>query len=211
MNMRLLDQIKSWFASDDELVARNVAVTDMSSAVTTFTVPEKMDAVSILAALQKYGRESGYELLQDVEQHKTSAFMSSVKTQVAVLHDEIARYYSRKQLNPDNKKLNLLTVVNIFYVAMGTAVLTKVKRSNLIAQGLFRKLLLKSGPELFYREVAAMAGNKYGDADVEALHQHVQRAAYLLLTECDRHPETLPMAMECGKAMYVYGLCISLK
>lgn len=209
--MRLLDQIKSWFASDDELVARNVAAPDMSSAVTAFTLPETMDAVSILAALQDYGRESGYELLQDVEQHKTSAFMSSVKTQVAVLHDEIMRYYSRKKLTPDDRKLNLLTVVNIFYVAMGTAVLTKVKRSNLIAQGLFRKLLLKSGPELFYREIAAMAGNKYGDADVEAMHQHVQRAAYLLLTECDRHPETLPMAMECAKAMYVYGLCISLK
>lgn len=208
--MGLLDKIKGWFASDDTLLMMNGA-RSVASSKAMLQMPETLDCEHILLALQQYGREAGYSLLDGVERHKGNVLMSSIKTQAVNLHEEILKYYVKKEQSPDEKMLNLLTVVNIFYLAMGSAILAKVKRSNLIAQGVFKKLLHRSGPEYFYREVAAMAGNTYGDEDVEALHQHVQRAAYLLLTECDKLPEGHLKVMECVKAMFMYGLCVTLQ
>ena len=208
--MSFIDKIKGWFASDDALLKQN-GFGQPAPDKATFVVPASLDCESVLAALQQYGKEAGYELLDGVERHKGNALMSSVRNQVITLHEEILKCYARKDKTPDEKLLNLLTVTNIFYLSMGSAILAKVKRSNLIAQGVFKKLLQKSGPEYFYREVAAMAGNKYGAEDVEALHQHVQRAAYLLLTECDKLADKRDKVLECAKAMYMYGLCVSLR
>lgn len=208
--MNILNKIKSWLVSDDDILRAH----GMKSADTgeiQFITPAELTAEQVLAALQQYGRAAGFDLNADVERHKGNALMSSVRNQVITLHEEILRCYAKQNMTPDEKRLNLLTVTDIFYLAMGSAILAKVKRSNLIAQGVFQKLLRKSGPELFYREVAAMAGNKYGAEEVEALHQHVQRAAYLLLQECDKQSDSRSKVIECAKAMYMYGLCVTLK
>lgn len=208
--MNIIDKIKGWFVSDDDILRANGLKTSAKTDI-QFVVPSELTGESILAALQQYGRAAGYDLNADVEKHKGNALMSSVRNQVIKLHEEILKCYAKQNMTPDEKRLNLLTVVNIFYLSMGSAILAKVKRSNLIAQGVFQKLLKKSGPELFYREIAAMAGNKYGDEDVEALHQHIQRAAYLLLVECDKQSDARTKVIECAKAMYMYGLCVTLK
>lgn len=208
--MSFIDKLKGWLISDDQILGSGGKKSSGSNAA-EFTPPSELTAENILVALQQYGRTSGYDLNEDVDRHKGNALMSSVRNQVIRLHEEILKCYGRQNQTPDEKRLNLMTVVNIFYLSMGSAILAKVKRSNLIAQGIFQKLLKKSGPEFFYREVAAMAGNRYGDEDVEALHQHVQRAAYLLLVECDKRADSRSMVIECAKAMYMYGLCVSLK
>lgn len=208
--MNILDKIKSWLVSDDDIL-RAQGMKSAASGEIQFVVPAELTAEHILTALQQYGRAAGFDLNADVERHKGNALMSSVRNQVITLHEEILRCYAKQNMTPDEKRLNLLTVTDIFYLAMGSAILAKVKRSNLIAQGVFQKLLRKSGPELFYREVAAMAGNKYGAEEVEALHQHVQRAAYLLLLECDKQADSRTLVIECAKAMYMYGLCVTLK
>ena len=208
--MSLLDKIKGWLVSDDEILRAGGKKTS-AGADAEFLVPSELTAENILSALQQYGHAAGLDLNDGVDRHRGNALMSSVRNQVIHLHEEILRCYGRQNQTPDEKRLNLLTVVNIFYLSMGSAILAKVKRSNLIAQGVFQKLLKKSGPDLFYREVAAMAGNRYGDEDVEALHQHVQRAAYLLLVECDKRADSRALVIECAKAMYMYGLCVSLK
>lgn len=208
--MNIISKIKNWFVSDEDILRAN-GMKSSAGADIQFVTPDELTAEKILTALQQYGRAAGYDLNEDVERHKGNALMSSVRNQVITLHEEILKCYARQNMTPDEKRLNLLTVVNIFYLSMGSAILAKVKRSNLIAQGVFQKLLRKSGPELFYREVAAMAGNKYGAEDVEALHQHVQRAAYMLLVECDRQNDSRTKVIECAKAMYMYGLCVTLK
>lgn len=209
--MNIISKLKSLLIKSDEelLRSKKSAMTHCKDA--TLEVPEELTAECVLVALQDYGRKAGYELLDGMERNKGNALMSSVKNQVIKLHEEILKCYYMQDLSPDEKKLNLLTVINIFYLSMGSAILAKVKRSNLIAQGIFQKLLRKSGPELFYREVAAMAGNKYGAEEVEALHKHIERAAFLLLTKCDTLQEGREKVIECAKAMYMYGLCISLK
>lgn len=208
--MKILDKIKGWLVSDDDILRAN-GLKNATQSDVQLTVPSELTSENVLRALEAYGRAAGYDLNDDVERHRGNALMSSVRNQVVKLHEEILKCYAKQQLTPDEKRLNLLTVTNIFYVAMGSAILAKVKRSNLIAQGVFEKLLRKSGPELFYREVAAMAGHKYGAEDVESLHQHVQRAAYLLLQECDRQTDSRLKVVECAKAMYMYGMCVSLK
>lgn len=210
--MNIINKIKSWLASDNDIIsAYGKNVTAPVSNSIQFVVPTELSSENILAALQEYGRVTGFDLNPDVEKHKGNALMSSVRNQVIKLHEEILKCYAKQNQTPDEKRLNLLTVVNIFYISMGSAILAKVKRSNLIAQGVFQKLLRKSGPDFFYREVAVMAGNKYGDEDVEKLHQHIQRAAYLLLVECDKQPDNRNKVIECAKAMYMYGLCVTLK
>ncbi len=208
--MKIFDKIKSWLVSDVQLLQMNGAKTVVDNKA-TLKVPAVLESEAILAALQVYGKEAGYDLLDGVERHKGNALMSSVKNQVITLHETILKCYAKQDKSPDEKMLNMLTVVNIFYISMGSAILAKVKRSNLIAQGVFKKLMQKAGPEFFYREVAAMAGNKYGADEVEALHQHVQRAAYLLLSECDKLSDNREKVVECAKAMYMYGLCVSLR
>lgn len=208
--MNLIDKIKGWLVSDDEILRANGKKTTAKTDI-QFEVPAVLTSEEILTALQEYGRKAGFDLNSDVEKHKGNALMSSVRNQVIKLHEEILKCYGKQNQTPDEKRLNLLTVVNTFYLSMGSALLAKVKRSHLIAQGVFQKLLRKSGPEFFYREIAAMAGNKYGDEDVEALHQHVQRAAYLLLLECDKQTDGRNKVIECAKAMYMYGLCVTLK
>lgn len=208
--MSIIDKLKSWLVSDDEILRANgMKPSDKEDAA--FVVPAELTSDAILSALQQYGRAAGYDINADVDRYKGSALMMSVRNQAIKLHEEILKCYAKQNQTPDEKRLNLLTVVNIFYLSMGSAILAKVKRSNLIAQGVFQKLLKKSGPEFFYREVAALAGNKYGAENVESLHQHVQRAAYLLLVECDKHADNRALVIECAKAMYMYGLCITLK
>lgn len=209
--MNILSKLKSLLITSDEELMKNKKAVKQQGMDVTFEVPEELTAERVLEALQDYGRKAGYELLDGIEQNKGNVLMSSVKNQVIKLHEEILKCYSKQSLTPDEKKLNFLTVINTFYLSMGSAILAKVKRSNLIAQGIFQKLLKKSGPELFYREVAAMAGNKYGAEEVEALNKHIERAAFLLLTKCDTLQEGREKVIECAKAMYMYGLCISLK
>lgn len=213
--MGILDKFKSFFVvSDDDLLKKSGASKAQDGSNILLKVPAELTSEAILSALQEYGHAAGYELNDGVERHKGNALMSSVKNQVIKLHEEILKCYAKSDKAPDEKLLNLLTVTNIFYISMGSAILAKVKRSNLIAQGLFQKLLRKSGPEYFYREIAAMAGNKYGAEDVERLHKHVERGAFQLLTECDKLQGTLERnakVIECAKAMYMYGLCVSLK
>lgn len=208
--MKLFEKIKSWLVSDEDILRANGLKTTGQTEV-QLSVPTQLSADHILTALQAYGRAAGYDLNADVDQHKGNALMMSVRNQIIKLHEEILKCYAKQDQTPDEKLLNLLTVVNVFYLSMGSAILAKVKRSNLIAQGVFQKMLRKAGPEHFYREVAAMAGNKYGAEDVERLHQHVQRAAYLLLVECDKQPDSRSKVIECAKAMYLYGLCVTLK
>ena len=204
------NKISRWLVSDDQLLRAHGHGQAADSQV-QFQLPAQLDADFILASLRAYGKAAGFDLNGDLSAQRGSALMSSVRNQVIKLHEEILKCYARQDQTPDEKMLNLLTVNNIFYVSMGSALLAKVKRSNLIAQGVFQKLLRKSGPEHFYREVAAMAGNRYGSAEVEALYQHVRRAAYLLLLECDKLSDPRPAVIECAKSMYMYGLCVTLK
>lgn len=208
--MNIINKIKGWFVSDDEILRANGRKT-LAKADVQLAVPSELTAENILIALQQYGRAAGFDINADVEKHKGNALMSSIRNQVIKLHEEILKCYGKQNQMPDEKLLNLLTVVNTFYISMGSVILAKVKYSHLITQGVFQKMLKKSGPECFYREVAAMGGNKYGSEDVEALHQHVQRAAYLLLLECDRQADSRNKVIECAKAMYMYGLCITVK
>lgn len=209
--MSLLEKIKSWLVSDDQLLRAHGHGLEVDVNKVTFVVPSQLDCESILMALRQYGKAAGFDLNGDLSAQRGSTLMSSVRNQVIKLHEEILKCYARQDQTPDEKMLNLLTVTNIFYVSMGSALLAKVKRSNLIAQGIFQKLLRKAGPEYFYREVAGMAGNRYGSAEVEALYLHVRRAAYMLLVECDKLPDSRPSVIECAKAMYMYGLCVTLK
>jgi len=217
--MGLINKLKSIFVvSDDDLINRKKPNLKKGDA-TSLQVPDELKSENIFAAMQDYGRQAGVQLNEDVKQSKSNALMSSLKNQVIKMHEEILKCYAKQNQTPNEKMLNKLTVINMFYLAMGSAILAKVKRSNLIAQGVFQKLMKKSGPEFFYREVAAMAGNKYGAEDVEELHEHVQQATILLLTECDRRKaagafdikEHASSVIECAKAMYMYGLCVSLK
>lgn len=219
--MSFLDKIKSWFASDQQFLADNwVSLKKAPEAAADtrqldpnkiyFTVPSTLTAEGILEALVKYGKIEGFCQSDDVTSEVGNALMDSVKNQIIKMHEEILKYYQKNKQTPDDKMLNLLTVTNIFYLSMGSAILAKVKKSNLIAQGIFVKMLKKSGPELFYREVAAMAGHKYGSEEVERLHKHVQRAAYLLLVEADKAEDSRLLVIECARAMYLYALRVSI-
>lgn len=209
--MSLLNKLKSLFIQSDEELLQNIKNNRQTTNGVRLVVPTDLNCELILQSLQEYGKSAGYLLNDGVEKHKGNALMSSVKNQVIKLHEEILKCYAKQDKTPDEKLLNLLTVTNIFYISMGSAILAKVKRSNLIAQGIFQKLLRKAGPEYFYREIAAMAGNKYGAEEVEQLYQHVRMGAYLLLQECDKSIDRREKVIECAKAMYMYGLCISLK
>lgn len=216
--MGLLDKIKSLFSVSDEAFLKQNGVDQQSVAASlgkpskiNFVVPQELTSENVLTALQEYGRKEGYNLNADVDKHKGNILMSSIKNQTIKLHEEILKYYAKANQSPDAKLLNLQTLVNVFYISMGSAILAKLKKSNLITQGIFQKMLKKTGPAYFYREVAAMAGNKYGAEEVEALHKHVERAAFLLLLECDKLPDGREKVIECAKAMYMYGLCITLK
>ena len=206
--MGLLDKIKGWFASDEQLVGeiRQAA----SGKQPVLKVPDVLDTEHIYATLLAYGQEAGY-LREHRKQTDSEALLASVKNQSVKMHEEILNYYAKKNLAPDEKLLNRLTVENMFYLAMGTAILAKVKKTNLIAQGFFAKMLRKAGPEYFYRDVARMAGNKYGATNVERLHQHIQRAVYALLTTIDKLPDGRAQVIECAKALYLYGLAVTLK
>ena len=206
--MGLLDCIKGWFASDEQLVG-DIQI-DAPTKQKPFQVPTEFDTEHIYAALLAYGKEAGY-LREHRKQTESEALLASVKNQSVKMHEEILNYYAKKNLSPDDKLLNRLTVENMFYLAMGTAILAKVKKTNLIAQGFFTKMLRKSGPEYFYREVARMAGNKYGASNVEHLHQHVQRAVYPLLVSIETLADNRPKVIECAKALYLYGLAITIK
>jgi len=217
--MGLINKLKSLFVvSDDDLINSRKSTAQKQNG-SVLTIPYDLKSENIFAALQEYGRQADVQLNEDVNQNKSNALMSSLKNQVIKMHEEILNCYAKQNQTPDEKMLNKLTVINMFYLAMGSAILAKVKRSNLIAQGVFQKLMKKSGPEFFYREVAAMAGNKYGAEDVEVLHEHVQKATILLLTECDKRKDAgtfdikghANSVIECAKAMYMYGLCVSLK
>ncbi len=217
--MRLINKLKSLFiASDDELLGRKKPADNKKESL-TLAIPGELKSDAIFESLLAYGRQNGIQVNEDIRTDKGSALMSSLKNQAIKMHEEILKCYAKENLTPDDKMLNKLTVVNMFYLAMGSAIFAKVKRSNLIAQGIFQKMMKKSGPEFFYREVAAMAGNKYGAQDVEDLHQHVEGAAITLLLECDRRQGSgaydikghASSVIECAKAMYMYGLCVSLK
>lgn len=174
-------------------------------------VPEELTAETVLNALVEYGKADGYCQSSDDKADLGNALMDSVKNQIIKMHEEILKYYQKHNQTPDEKLLNLLTVTNIFYLSMGSALLAKVKKSNLIAQGIFVKLLKKSGPDLFYREVLAMAGHKYGSESAEQLHKHVQRASYLLLFKADTLSDSRERVIEIARAMYLYGLRVTLK
>lgn len=217
--MGLINKLKSIFVVSDDALINRKKPNLKKAGTTSFRLPSELKSEDIFAALQDYGRQAGVQLNEDVKQSRSNALMSSLKNQVIKMHEEILKCYAKQNQTPDEKMLNKLTVINMFYLAMGSAILAKVKRSNLIAQGVFQKLMKKSGPEFFYREVAAMAGNKYGAEDVEELHAHVEHATILLLTECDKRKasgtldikEHASSVIECAKAMYMYGLSISLK
>jgi len=173
-------------------------------------IDDALKAEAIYQELLAYGAQAGY-ITGNHNQETNDVLLASVKNQVVKMHEEILNYYKKKNLRPDEKLLNRLTTENMFYLAMGTAMLVKVKQTNLIAQGFFGKMLKKSGPELFYREVATMAGNKYGDERVEELHKHVQRAVVTLLMQIDNLPNARVLVIECAKALYMYGLAVTIK
>lgn len=206
--MGIFDKLKSLLISDQQLI--NQAKQHQQPGNATYIVPAEVNAETVYQSLLAYGRASGY-VVGEPTQPQNDALLASVKNQVVKMHEEILAYYRKKNQTPDEKLLNRLTIENMFYLSMGTAILAKVKKTNLIAQGFFGKLLKKSGPDLFYREVAAMAGNKYGDANVEQLHQHVQRAVYQLLTSFDSRPDARTLVIECAKALYMYGLAVTLR
>ena len=206
--MGIFDKLKGWFASDEQLVGDIGQATPTQQ--TPFQVPTEFDTEHIYAALLDYGKASGY-LREHRKPTDSEALLASVKNQSVKMHEEILNYYAKKNLSPDEKLLNRLTVENMFYLAMGTAILAKVKKTNLIAQGFFAKMLRKSGPEYFYREVARMAGNKYGATNVENLHRHIQRAVFQLLTATEQKPNARLLVIECAKALYLYGLAVTIK
>lgn len=209
--MGIFDKIKSWLASNQQLLA-----TQSKPEITTpnsikLVVPEELTAETVLNALVEYGKAEGYCQSSDDKSDLGNALMDSVKNQIVKMHEEILKYYQKHDQTPDEKLLNLLTVTNIFYLSMGSALLAKVKKSNLIAQGIFVKLLKKSGPDLFYREVLAMAGHKYGSESAEQLHKHVKRASFLLLLKADTLSDARERVIEIARAMYLYGLRVTLK
>lgn len=209
--MGIFDKIKSWLASDQQLLA-----TQSKPEITTpnsikLVVPKELTAETVLNALVEYGKAEGYCQSSDDKSDLGNALMDSVKNQIVKMHEEILKYYQKHDQTPDEKLLNLLTVTNIFYLSMGSALLAKVKKSNLIAQGIFVKLLKKSGPDLFYREVLAMAGHKYGSESAEQLHKHVKRASFLLLLKADTLSDARERVIEIARAMYLYGLRVTLK
>ena len=211
--MSLVDKIKGWFASDKQFLAsegRSVEIHIPASPV-GFNVPEQLEVEAILKALVDYGKREGYCQSSETAVEIGAALMDSVRNQIIKMHEEILKFYQRNNQTPDDKMLNMLTVTNIFYLSMGSAILAKVKKSNLIAQGFFVKLLKKSGPDLFYREVMAMAGHKYGSEEVENLHRHIQRASYLLLVKADSADDTRLRVIEIARAMYLYALRVTLK
>lgn len=223
--MGLIDKIKSLFvASDLQLLESEGKLKDIQVGKTLKTdaiaeskenisliVPEELTAETVLNALIDYGKAEGYCQSADNTQEIGAALIDSVKNQIIRMHEEILKYYQKKNQTPDEKLLNLLTVENIFFLSMGSAILAKVKKSNLIAQGIFVKLLKKSGPDLFYREVLAMAGHKYGSESAENLHKHIQRASYLLLIKADASDNTRGLVIEIARAMYLYALRVTLK
>lgn len=213
--MGFLDKIKSFFATDEQLlssVTNSVQLSEKQPAdiKADISTEGEINSETVLQELIAFGTEAGY-ITGKREQESNDVLLSSIKNQVVKMHEEILNYYRRKNLSPDDKLLNRLTMENMFYLAMGTSILVKVKMTNLIAQGYFAKLLKKSGPEFFYREVASMAGNEYGAENVEKLHQHVQRAVYMLLTSIDTRPDARSLVIECAKAMYMYGLAVTIK
>lgn len=207
--MKIIDFFKSWLVSDEQLLAR--IRKGEAAKHNLLGVPEEINTDTVLKALVSYGEKAGYIDPDRKEQPVSEALLSSIRNQTVKMHEEILNYYKKHNQTPDEKLLNRLTLENMFYLAMGTAILAKVKKTNLIAQGFFGKLLKKSGPDLFYREVAAMAGNKYGAENVELLHQHVQRGVIALLTSFDTKPNARDLVLECAKAMYMYGLAVTLK
>lgn len=207
--MKIIDFFKSWLVSDEQLLAQ--IKRGEAAKHNLLSVPEQISTETVLKALIGYGEKAGYVDPDWKEQPVSEALLSSVRNQTVKMHEEILNYYKKHNQTPDEKLLNRLTLENMFYLAMGTAILAKVKKTNLIAQGFFGKLLKKSGPELFYREVAAMAGNKYGAENVELMHQHVQRGVIALLTSFDTRPDARDLVLECAKAMYMYGLAVTLK
>jgi len=210
INMSIFDKIKSFFASDQQLMAAHGhAAYRVDQAA--FVVPAQITEESVYAALVEYGKQAGYIDPNRPEQRNSEVLLASVKNQVIKMHEEILKSYEKQNLSPDEKLLNRLTIENMFFLSMGTAILAKVKKTNLIAQGFFGKLLKKSGPEYFYREVLAMAGHKYGDEASEAIHTHVQRATFLLLSSFDGQPDCRSLAIICAKSMYMYGLAVTLR
>ena len=207
--MKIIDFFKSWLVSDEQLLAK--IKKGEAAKHNLLGVPEEINTDTVLKALVSYGEKAGYIDPDRKEQPVSEALLSSIRNQTVKMHEEILNYYKKHNQTPDEKLLNRLTLENMFYLAMGTAILAKVKKTNLIAQGFFGKLLKKSGPDLFYREVAAMAGNKYGAENVELLHQHVQRGVIALLTSFDTKPNARDLVLECAKAMYMYGLAVTLK
>ena len=207
--MKIIDFFKSWLVSDEQLLAR--IRKGEAAKHNLLGVPEEINTDTVLKALVSYGEKAGYIDPDRKEQPVSEALLSSIRNQTVKMHEEILNYYKKHNQTPDEKLLNRLTLENMFYLAMGTAILAKVKKTNLIAQGFFGKLLKKSGPDLFYREVAAMAGNTYGAENVELLHQHVQRGVIALLTSFDTKPNARDLVLECAKAMYMYGLAVTLK
>lgn len=207
--MKIIDFFKSWLVSDEQLLAQ--IKRGEAAKHNLLSVPEQISTETVLKALIGYGEKAGYVDPDRKEQPVSEALLSSVRNQTVKMHEEILNYYKKHNQTPDEKLLNRLTLENMFYLAMGTAILAKIKKTNLIAQGFFGKLLKKSGPELFYREVAAMAGNKYGAENVELMHQHVQRGVIALLTSFDTRPDARDLVLECAKAMYMYGLAVTLK
>ncbi|MDO4497387.1 MAG: hypothetical protein Q4B58_06130 [Bacteroidales bacterium] len=204
--MGIIDKIKALLASDDDLLGKTSALQPEKG---DFVVPAEINADTVLKALVEYGKTAGY-VKDENKQAQNDVLLASVKNQVIKMHEEVLGYYRRKNLMPDEKLLNRLTIENMFYLAMGTAILVKVKKTNLIASGFFGKMMKKAGPDYFYREVASMAGNKYGDAQVEQLHQHVQKAVYKLLVSFDTQPNARNLVIECAKAVYMYGLTVTI-
>lgn len=204
--MGILDKLRSLLVSDEQLIQQKKPRTQKATGL---AIPTEITTESVLQALIAHGTAAGYVTGQR-HQAQSDALLASVRNQAVKMHEEILGYYRRQNLMPDEKLLNRLTMENMFYLSMGTAILAKVKKTNLIAQGFFSKLLKKSGPELFYREVAAMAGNKYGAANVEELHDHVRTSVIQLLTSFDTQPDARQLVLECSKAMYMYGLTVTI-
>lgn len=209
--MGIFDKIKSWLASDQQLLATKSKPEITTPNSIKLVVPEELTAETVLNVLVEYGKAEGYCQSSDDKSDLGNALMDSVKNQIVKMHEEILKYYQKHDQTPDEKLLNLLTVTNIFYLSMGSALLAKVKKSNLIAQGIFVKLLKKSGPDLFYREVLTMAGHKYGSESAEQLHKHVKRASFLLLLKADTLSDARERVIEIARAMYLYGLRVTLK
>ena len=210
--MKIFDKLKTIFASDDELIARQDGTQiRLKTNEAAFALPASVSEQSVYDALVAYGQQAGYINPNRKPQPVSDALLASVRNQTVKMHEEILKCYQKSNQTPDEKLLNRLTIENMFFLAMGTAILAKVRQTNLIAQGFFGKLLRKSGPEFFYREVLSMAGHKYGSQQAEDIHQHVQRATYQLLISFDAQHNSRTLVIECAKAMYMYGLAVTLK